>query len=231
MRRSVLRRGSVRPAGPHRHAGRQHVAARPVLYRIRRAHHHRTGDRWIIYPTYDWAHGQVGAIEGTTHSICTLEFAEHRPLYDWCLDHVELPSDRPEQTEFACLNLTHTVLSSGCCARWSRTGWSTAGTTPGCRPCRVCDAAVPGRGAAGVLRSHLGGQDELDGRDRGCSRASCAPTTTVMRWADGGARPAQADDHQLARGPRRVDGRHQQPRGRRRGDPGRAVHRRAVDRA
>ena len=83
----------------------------PVLYRIRRAHHHRTGDRWIIYPTYDWAHGQVDAIEGTTHSICTLEFAEHRPLYDWCLDHVELPSDRPEQTEFARLNLTHTVLS------------------------------------------------------------------------------------------------------------------------
>ncbi|MBS1836696.1 MAG: glutamine--tRNA ligase/YqeY domain fusion protein [Actinobacteria bacterium] len=83
----------------------------PVLYRIRRARHHRTGDRWVIYPTYDWAHGQVDAIEGTTHSICTLEFAEHRPLYDWCLDHVELPSDRPEQTEFARLNLTHTVLS------------------------------------------------------------------------------------------------------------------------
>ncbi|MCC6185058.1 MAG: glutamine--tRNA ligase/YqeY domain fusion protein [Microthrixaceae bacterium] len=83
----------------------------PVLYRIRRAHHHRTGDHWIIYPTYDWAHGQVDAIEGTTHSICTLEFAEHRPLYEWCLDHVELPSDRPEQTEFARLNLTHTVLS------------------------------------------------------------------------------------------------------------------------
>lgn len=83
----------------------------PVLYRIRRADHHRTGDRWVIYPTYDWAHGQVDAIEGTTHSICTLEFAEHRPLYDWCLDHIDLPSDRPEQTEFARLNLTHTVLS------------------------------------------------------------------------------------------------------------------------
>lgn len=83
----------------------------PVLYRIRRAHHHRTGDDWVIYPTYDWAHGQVDAIEGTTHSICTLEFTEHRPLYDWCLNHIEVPSDRPEQTEFARLNLTHTVLS------------------------------------------------------------------------------------------------------------------------
>ena len=83
----------------------------PVLYRIRKVAHHRTEDRWSIYPTYDWAHGQSDAIEGTTHSICTLEFAEHRPLYDWCLDHIALPSHRPEQTEFARLNLTHTVLS------------------------------------------------------------------------------------------------------------------------
>ncbi len=75
----------------------------PVLYRIRRVSHHRTGDRWIIYPTYDWAHGQSDAIEGTTHSICTLEFADHRPLYDWCLEHLDLPGDRPEQTEFARL--------------------------------------------------------------------------------------------------------------------------------
>ena len=83
----------------------------PVLYRIRRVPHHRTDDRWVIYPTYDWAHGQSDAIEGVTHSICTLEFADHRPLYDWCLDHLELPLDRPEQTEFARLNITHTVLS------------------------------------------------------------------------------------------------------------------------
>ncbi len=83
----------------------------PVLYRIRRIPHHRTGEQWIIYPTYDWAHGQSDAIEGTTHSICTLEFADHRPLYDWCLSHLDLPGDTPEQTEFARLNVTHTVLS------------------------------------------------------------------------------------------------------------------------
>jgi glutaminyl-tRNA synthetase len=83
----------------------------PVLYRIRRVPHHRTEDAWCIYPTYDWAHGQSDAIEGTTHSVCTLEFADHRPLYDWCLDQLELPFERPEQTEFARLNLTHTVLS------------------------------------------------------------------------------------------------------------------------
>ncbi|MFN8052585.1 MAG: glutamine--tRNA ligase/YqeY domain fusion protein [Acidimicrobiales bacterium] len=83
----------------------------PILYRIRKVPHHRTEDRWVIYPTYDWAHGQSDAIEGTTHSICTLEFSDHRALYDWCLDHLDLPFDRPEQTEFARLNLTHTVLS------------------------------------------------------------------------------------------------------------------------
>ncbi len=83
----------------------------PVLYRIREAHHVRTGDEWVIYPTYDWAHGQSDAVEGVTHSICTLEFDTHRPLYDWCLEHLELPFEQPEQTEFARLNLTHTVTS------------------------------------------------------------------------------------------------------------------------
>ena len=83
----------------------------PVLYRIRRLPHHRTEDRWVIYPTYDWAHGQSDAIEGVTHSLCTLEFADHRPLYDWCLEHLALPHEKPEQTEFARLGLTHTVMS------------------------------------------------------------------------------------------------------------------------
>ena len=83
----------------------------PVLYRIRRQHHHRTGDAWVLYPTYDWAHGQSDAIEGVTHSLCTLEFDSHRALYDWCLDHLPLPGDRPRQTEFARLELTHTVTS------------------------------------------------------------------------------------------------------------------------
>ncbi len=83
----------------------------PVMYRIRRQHHHRTGDAWVIYPTYDWAHGQSDAIEGVTHSLCTLEFDSHRPLYDWYLEHLPLPGDQPRQTEFARLELTHTVTS------------------------------------------------------------------------------------------------------------------------
>ena len=82
----------------------------PVMYRILRATHHRTGDEWCIYPMYDWAHGQSDAIEGITHSICTLEFENHRPLYDWFLDNLPVPH-RPRQIEVAPLALNYTVLS------------------------------------------------------------------------------------------------------------------------
>ena len=82
----------------------------PVLYRILHATHPRTGDAWCIYPTYDFAHGQSDAIEGVTHSLCTLEFEDHRPLYDWLVDNLPAPS-RPRQYEFARLNLNYTVLS------------------------------------------------------------------------------------------------------------------------
>ncbi|MBV9858905.1 MAG: glutamine--tRNA ligase/YqeY domain fusion protein [Alphaproteobacteria bacterium] len=82
----------------------------PILYRILHAAHPRTGTAWCVYPTYDFAHGQSDAIEGVTHSLCTLEFEDHRPLYDWLLDHLPVPS-RPRQYEFARLNLGYTVLS------------------------------------------------------------------------------------------------------------------------
>jgi glutaminyl-tRNA synthetase len=82
----------------------------PVLYRIVHASHPRTGDAWCIYPTYDMAHGQSDAIEGITHSLCTLEFEVHRPLYDWLIEHLPVPS-KPRQIEFARLTLTYTVLS------------------------------------------------------------------------------------------------------------------------
>ena len=82
----------------------------PAIFRIKRAHHHRTGDTWSIYPMYDFAHALSDAIEGITHSICTLEFEDHRPLYDWVLDNLPVPS-RPHQYEFARLNLNYTVLS------------------------------------------------------------------------------------------------------------------------
>lgn len=97
----------------------------PVMYRILRASHHRTDDKWCIYPTYDWAHGQSDSIEGITHSICTLEFEDHRPLYDWFLDQLNV--HHPQQIEFARLNLSYTVMSKrkllqlvedGCVSGW-----------------------------------------------------------------------------------------------------------------
>ncbi len=83
----------------------------PVLYRIIHAPHYRQGEKWCIYPTYDMAHGQCDALEGITHSICTLEFEDHRPLYEWLLKAIGLPEPHPKQIEFARLNLTYTVLS------------------------------------------------------------------------------------------------------------------------
>ncbi|QJQ94371.1 MULTISPECIES: glutamine--tRNA ligase/YqeY domain fusion protein [Halomonadaceae] len=82
----------------------------PILYRIRHAHHHQTGDKWNIYPSYDFTHGQSDAIEGVTHSICTLEFEDHRPLYEWFLNNLPVPC-KPRQIEFARLNLNYTLTS------------------------------------------------------------------------------------------------------------------------
>lgn len=82
----------------------------PIIYRIKKAHHHQTGDKWCIYPSYDFAHGQSDAIEGVTHSICTLEFEDHRPLYDWLIQNLPVPAT-PRQYEFARLNINYTVTS------------------------------------------------------------------------------------------------------------------------
>jgi glutaminyl-tRNA synthetase len=98
----------------------------PVLYRILHAHHPRTGNKWSIYPSYDFAHGQSDAIEGITHSLCTLEFEDHRPLYEWLLDKLPVPS-KPHQYEFARLNLSYTLLSKRVLTELVRgghvTGW------------------------------------------------------------------------------------------------------------
>jgi len=93
----------------------------PVLYRIRRHRHPRTGDAWRIYPLYDFAHGQSDAIEGVTHSLCTLEFEDHRPLYDWFIERLSVPA-RPRQIEFSRLNLNYTVMSKRSLARLIASG-------------------------------------------------------------------------------------------------------------
>ncbi len=103
---SMMLRAKIDMASPNMHM------RDPIMYRIRRVHHHRTGNDWCIYPMYDFAHGQSDFIEKITHSLCTLEFEVHRPLYNWFLDHIASPDeDRPEQTEFARLNMTYTVMS------------------------------------------------------------------------------------------------------------------------
>ena len=118
----------------------------PVLYRIVHAAHPRTGDAWCIYPTYDFAHGQSDAIEGVTHSLCTLEFEAHRPLYDWLIDHLPVPS-RPRQIEFARLNLTHTVLSKRFLLRLVDRGpRSRLGRPAHADDLRPAPARLPGRG-------------------------------------------------------------------------------------
>jgi glutaminyl-tRNA synthetase len=100
----------------------------PVMYRILHATHHRTGDRWCIYPTYDFAHGQSDSIEGITHSLCTLEFEDHRPLYDWFLEQLNI--HHPKQIEFARLNLTYTVLSKRKLLQLVREGYVTGWDDP-----------------------------------------------------------------------------------------------------
>jgi glutaminyl-tRNA synthetase len=94
----------------------------PVLYRIRHVAHHNTGDRWCVYPMYDFAHGLSDYIEGVTHSICTLEFVPHRPLYDWLLEALDLPRPLPHQYEFARLDMTHTLMSKRKLLRLVREG-------------------------------------------------------------------------------------------------------------
>ena len=109
----------------------------PVIYRILKVPHHRTGDAWCIYPTYDFAQGQSDSIERVTHSICTTEFEDHRPLYDWLLDSLGL--FHPQQIEFARRNLSHTVMSKRMLLQARRAGRpSTVGTTRGCPRFRGC---------------------------------------------------------------------------------------------
>ena len=167
----------------------------PVLYRILHAHHPRTGAKWSIYPSYDYAHGQSDAIEGITHSICTLEFEDHRPLYDWFIEKLPVPS-KPHQYEFARLNLTYTVLSKRVLTQLVRDGhvagwddprmptiaglarrWRAAGRGPRIRPahrcrevqqcCRCRHARVlHPRGAEPYGAAPHGGAEATKGRDR-----------------------------------------------------------------
>src|SRR5213078_3720025 len=181
----------------------------PVLYRILHATHPRTGDEWCIYPLYDFAHGQSDAIEGITHSLCTLEFEDHRPLYDWLIENLPVPS-RPRQYEFARLNLTYTVLSKRLLGRLVSEG-------------QVRGWDDPRMPTLSALRRR---DRDRDARARGHGRAEPDGTATFR-----GPAPAQARDRELPRGARRGDGGRQQPGGSLGRDAQGAVRARALDRA
>ena len=138
----------------------------PVIYRILHAPHPRTGTTWCIYPSYDFAHGQSDAIEGVTHSICTLEFEDHRPLYDWLIEHLDVPS-RPRQYEFARLNLTYTVLSKRVLTTLVRDGHvSRLGRSAHADARRPAAARGAAGGDARFRQAHRRGQGQQHGRRR-----------------------------------------------------------------
>ena len=183
----------------------------PVLYRILHAHHPRTGDTWSIYPTYDFAHGQSDAIEHVTHSVCTLEFEDHRPLYDWLIENLPVPS-RPRQYEFARLNIAYTILSKRIWRRWSgrarvRLGRSAMPTLAGDGGAGACGGGARVRRAGRVARAY--------------SMVDVAKFEHAVRdvlnkdraAADGGAAAPEAGHREFSRGPDRNAGRGKPPRG------------------
>ena len=138
----------------------------PVLYRILHAEHPRTGTKWSIYPSYDYAHGQSDAIEGITHSICTLEFEDHRPLYEWLLDKLPVPS-KPRQYEFARLNLTYTLLSKRVLTQLVRDGHVSGWDDPRMPTIAGLEAARRAAGGGARIRqAHRRGESQQRGRCR-----------------------------------------------------------------
>ena len=155
----------------------------PVLYRILHAHHPRTGDTWSIYPSYDYAHGQSDAIEGITHSICTLEFEDHRPLYDWFLEKLPVPS-KPRQYEFARLNLTYTLLSKRVLTQLVREGHVSGWDDP--RMPTIAGPEAARRAAGGdprIRQAHRRRQGQQRGRCRHAGVLASANSSTRPRSA------------------------------------------------
>lgn len=174
----------------------------PIIYRIRHTQHHQTGDQWCIYPMYDFTHGLCDALEGITHSICTLEFEDHRPLYDWFIEHVAVPS-RPRQYEFARLELNYTITSKRKLKQLVDDGWVQGWDDPrmptisglrrrGYTPVSIRNfcAATPvarSKGVTDVVRLEVAVRDDLDSR---ALRAMCVLNPlklTIANWPDGHA--------------------------------------------
>ena len=203
----------------------------PVMYRVRKTSHHRTGDRWCIYPMYDWAHGESDSIEGVTHSLCTLEYEDHRPLYDWYLE--ALGVYHPRQIEFARLSLSHTVHVQ---AQAPQPGAGRARERLG-RPAH----ADAGRAAPARLHRRRPIRDfcERIGVTKAANLVEVALLEHCLREdlnrralrRDGGAAAAAPGGRELPGGTGRGDGGGQQPRGSGRGHAQGPLLARAVDRA
>ncbi len=149
----------------------------PTLYRIRRASHHRTGDQWCIYPMYDFAHSLSDALEGITHSICTLEFEDHRPLYDWFQETLQLPF-RSRQIEFARLNLNYTVMSKRKLLQLVQEGLFRDGTIRACRRSAVCAGAGTRRSRSGTFAIASAWPSATMSSMWHCSSTRCARIST-----------------------------------------------------
>ena len=196
----------------------------PLLYRIRHAHHHRTGDAWCIYPMYDWAHPLADAIEGITHSICTLEFENNRELYDWVIDHTGVSERhgyvRPYQYEFARLNLDYTVMSKRKLLTLVEDGHvSGLGRPAHADHRRDAPAGLPARGHPGLRRPDRRGQGQLGGRHRQARVLRARRPELDRAPGAGRAAAAPGHGHDLARGRGRaadravLPGRRRQARG------------------
>ena len=173
----------------------------PVLYRINHMHHHRQGDKWCIYPMYDFAHPIQDALEGITHSLCSLEFEAHRPLYDWVVEHCDLPS-RPRQIEFARLGIDHTVMSKrklrALVEGGKVSGWDDPPDADSVRP------APPGLHPPvypQFLRAHRRGQERQCSGIRLFGALPAGGPQRDGQPRDGRAAPRQADHRQLSGGP------------------------------
>ena len=179
----------------------------PVMYRVRHAHHHRTGDKWCIYPMYSWAHPVEDALEGITHSVCTLEFEDQRPFYDWILARLaelgKLAQPLPRQYEFARLNLSYIVTSKRKLPQLVREGHVDGWDDPRMPTIRPAPPRLHRVVDPPVLRPHRRVQVRLAHRLQPAGAGRARRPGSGGRALGGGAGPAQAGHHQLPRGPER----------------------------
>src|SRR5213594_1511625 len=202
----------------------------PTMYRIRHVAHYRTGDRWCIYPTYDYAHPISDAIEGISHSICTLEFEDHRPLYDWFLDNVSVPC-HPQQIEFARLNLPHGHEQAAAPGTGRQGARERLGRFAPADPQGLAAAGLHAGGDPRLLRAHRRAEARRDGRDGPARALHPGGPQQALATRDGGAAAPASGPRELPGRPRGGGGRRQQPGGSRHGEAEGALLPRAVHRA